>query len=436
MSKLLPLLLVACGVPRGGLDDFSGGDGGIESDACLPRAEDCNGIDDDCDGAVDEALATRSCGLPGACADGVETCAGGGWSACSITPAEEDCAADDDEDCDGAVDEGCACTGGPRACGDTEVGACAFGMQTCDGERWSACMGGVTPTAETCNDVDDDCDGSTDERVRTIYYRDMDGDGFGSSAMRIEACSLPAGYVSSSTDCDDSDPTRRPGIEETCNGVDDDCDVMVDEDAGSFWYADADGDGFGDPLSSMRACDAPAGFVSDMDDCDDDCFFCHPRMPADLCDARDNDCDGPIDESCTCTPIEIPTGRYIACHGLAVSWDTARATCMTFRMDLVVLRTDAENDALNAELESIAPGWTWWIGATDRDDEDEWFWVDGGQFTDCSGIGACDCTAGDCNWASNEPNDRMGEDCGSIRPDGDWNDVDCAERLSFVCELP
>lgn len=437
MTRWLFVLLVGCGVPRGGLSDFSG-DGGVDDssmDACAASAEDCNGVDDDCDGETDEGLTTRSCGLLGACIDGIETCGGGAWSACSITPGDEDCTAAGDEDCDGAVDEGCACSGGPRECGDTDVGACMLGMQTCDGERWSACMGAVGPTAETCNDIDDDCDGSTDEMVRTIYFRDADGDGFGSSAMMVQACSLPEGFVSNSTDCDDSDPTRRPGIEESCNDIDDDCDTDVDEGAGTPWYEDADGDGFGDPLSSMIACDAPAGFVDDSGDCDDDCFFCRPDMPSELCDGSDNDCDTSVDESCSCEPIEIPAGRYIACPDVAVDWFTARATCQSLMMDLAVLRTDAENAAVNAALESVMGGFTWWIGATDRDDEDEWFWVDGPpQFTDCSGGGACDCTAGDCNWDSGEPNNEMGEDCATIMFNGEWNDRDCDDPISFVCE--
>ncbi len=433
------VLCLSCGVPRGALTSNDGGvgDGGVDDsgfDACVASAEDCNGVDDDCDGSIDEMLTTRSCGLSGVCMDGVETCSGGAWSPCSILPGDEDCTAALDEDCDGAVDEECACSGGPRACGDTDVGACEFGTQTCDGETWSPCMGAVTPTGETCNDLDDDCDGMTDEMVRTIYFRDADGDGFGTPSMMIEACALPDGFVSNSMDCDDTTDTRRPGIEESCNSVDDDCDSNTDEDAGGFYYQDLDGDGFGDPGTEVQACEQPPGTITDSMDCDDDCFFCQPRMPSELCDGDDNDCDTAIDEGCACEPLELPVGRYIACPEIPRDWDSARVTCNTFMMDLAVLDSDAENDAVIEGLRAIRTDFTWWIGASDRADEEEWFWVNGTQFTDCSGFGPCDCVSGDCNWANDEPNNSGNEDCGSLRPNGEWNDVSCSDILSFVCE--
>src|SRR5437588_361505 len=68
-----------------------------------------------------------------------------------------------DDNCDGRVDEGCACTDGAlRLCG-SNVGACRTGTQTCGRGAWGACTGGVTPGPETCNGVDDNCDGLTDE---------------------------------------------------------------------------------------------------------------------------------------------------------------------------------------------------------------------------------------------------------------------------------
>jgi hypothetical protein len=70
-----------------------------------------------------------------------------------------------DDDCDAETDEGCDCVDGQaRACGDWgEEGACELGEERCASGAWGACTGGIRPAAETCNGVDDDCDGSTDE---------------------------------------------------------------------------------------------------------------------------------------------------------------------------------------------------------------------------------------------------------------------------------
>ncbi len=59
------------------------------------------------------------------------------------------------------------------------------------------------------------------------WYKDSDNDTYGDPAMVQDACAAPFGYVSSSTDCDDTSPTRHPGAPELCNTVDDNCDGTV-----------------------------------------------------------------------------------------------------------------------------------------------------------------------------------------------------------------
>jgi hypothetical protein len=88
----------------------------------------------------------------------------------------------------------------------------------------------INPGAdEICNRIDDNCDGSIDEGVAQTYCMDSDGDGFGDPSTAIQACVLPAGYVSDNSDCNDSNAVVFPGAQEVKNEIDDDCDGQVDE---------------------------------------------------------------------------------------------------------------------------------------------------------------------------------------------------------------
>src|SRR5206468_3211228 len=112
--------------------------------------ETCNNIDDDCDGQTDNGL-SMTCGSGvGACHTGLSYCTAGMWGTCmgEVRPTTESCNNVDD-DCDGVVDNGLS-----RVCG-SNVGACHTGTEICAAGAWGACMGSQMPVTETCNNIDD-----------------------------------------------------------------------------------------------------------------------------------------------------------------------------------------------------------------------------------------------------------------------------------------
>ncbi len=156
---------------------------------------------------------------------------------------------------------------------DTDTDDCTDqdGDGVCSDEDCDDLDASVYPGAEeVCDGIDNDCNNEIDEGVTETYYDDADGDGFGDPESSVEACEALSGTVPNSNDCDDADDTIHPGADELCDGLDNDCDDIVDNDLTSAtWYADADGDGYGDPDTGTEACEQPTGFVDNDWDCND-----------------------------------------------------------------------------------------------------------------------------------------------------------------------
>ena len=211
-----------------------------------------------------------------------------------------------DNDCDGVVDDGVRAPFWADGDGDTWgsgestlycVGAEPAGWVNRDGDCDDVSNLRFPGRAEQCDSLDNDCDGDVDESLTRTFFADVDGDGFGDATSPATYCpeAAPAGYVVSSTDCQPENPVVFPGAIELCDGIDNDCDVAIDEQTVSI-YPDVDGDGFGRTSGEFLGC-PPAGerWVTTNGDCDDSVATTYPGA-VEICDARDSDCDGRVDE--------------------------------------------------------------------------------------------------------------------------------------------
>ncbi len=331
----------------------------------LPVTEICNSIDDDCDGTADESL-TVACytdadndGYAATGATAVQSCPVAGRTAFGGCPTSQtnraptagqiDCidsnslvnpgaaevcdAGNIDENCDGTANPVslCACSGAAtRGCDLAGLsGPCAAGTQTCSSGSWGSCS--IQPITETCNGVDDDCDGTTDELLRVTCYPDLDNDGYAAlAAVSSQQCpdtarpsvgGCPTSYTNrapgvGTTDCLDTNPARSPVASETCNTVDDDCDGAIDEGVQLPFYPDADSDLYGSSTATATmACVAPAGYVSNSLDCNDTQNAVRPGA-TEFCDGVDNNCNGTADEgaSVQCYP-GVPNTTFTCTAG-------------------------------------------------------------------------------------------------------------------------
>jgi Putative metal-binding motif/Lectin C-type domain len=252
--------------------------------------------------------------------------------------------------------------------------------------------------AEACDGIDNNCDTAVDEGAPTSpFWPDADGDGRGNGGGSIiESCAQPAGYVTSTDDCNDGAANTYPGAAEVCDGQDNNCNGLRDDGA--------------------------AG--------------------------------------CPCETATYGTHNYLVCASQSLSWTDAENFCVSVGYHLVTVSDGGENGWLSsgagglcdnscrypndAECDDGGPGFITSLCAFGTDCGDcgprggigSNFWI---GYNDIASEGAFGWSSGApaafASWNSGEPNNSSDEDCTEFRQgQGNWNDLNCSRAHPFICE--
>jgi formylglycine-generating enzyme required for sulfatase activity len=288
--------------------------GVVVCDGKTPTPETCNGSDEDCDGLIDEDFVyTAPDGVTGTYGSdcGTGACKGGSV-VCNNTGTKAICTLDGqitaetcnglDDDCDGLTDETFATLG--KACDGADTDLCANGKWGCSLDKTGVTCGieTVQDIAEVCNGSDDDCDGKTDEDLGVGLA--CDGTDTDLCAHGVKVCDGQGGVLCGAESTKD--------IAEVCNGIDDDCDGQTDEGLGLGTACD--GPDSDKCANGKLVCDGKGGVT------------CGTEAKVDLvemCNGVDDDCDGMTDEGCVdadgdgycATGINVVPGNSICAKG-------------------------------------------------------------------------------------------------------------------------
>ena len=420
----------------------------------------CDGLDNDCDGDVDEMLLTTfyedadmdgfgdsgstldACAAPAGYVDNDLDCNDADGD---VNPDADELCDGADNDCDAGTDDGADEAWLGEACDGDDIDECAAGAFVCVAGA-QTCDDPGAGIEEVCDEADNDCDGDIDEGVLITFYRDSDADGYGNSFIDVEACMAPAGFVDNDLDCDDTQNVVNPGAAEVCDGLDNDCVSTTLDGADEPWLglgcdgpdADMCAGGVLECAGGLQACDEA------------------PSMSRDeVCDELDNDCDGDIDEGVLATFYRDSDMDGFGNFRIDIQGCTPPAgfvaddtDCDDTSADVSPAAADVcdgiDNDCDAASADGIAE--EWFGESCDGGDAD--LCEEGTLFCDTMAMQACndlsddslevlcDSTDNDCNPAT--PDDEDADADGYTACGGDCDDAVAAvnpDATEMICDM-